>query len=445
MIAGRHAPKPVVAIVGRPNVGKSTLFNRLVGRQSAIVSDVAGTTRDRVTSEVEWAGRVFILVDTGGLEPFPETDLWRQIRAQIDIAIADADIIVMLADATTGATPADHDAADMLRRTAKPVVLAANKCDNPERTASAVELYELGLGEPTAISAYHNSGVDDLMGRVVELFPSGEEVPEPSADVRLAIVGRTNVGKSALLNAITESDRAIVSDVPGTTRDSLDTLVSRGDRSVLLIDTAGIRRRGKIGLGIERYSVLRSVRAIDRADVAAVVTDASELGASQDAHVAGYVLESYKGVVIVVNKWDLSREAELTRERATEIIRARFAFARYAPVCFTSALRRTGLDNLLNTVEEVHRQWTKGLPRYDLSRTVMNAVADHPPSPTGRRSLKVYGVTQDQTGPPSFTFYVNRSDMVHYSYRRYLENRIRAAYDFTGSPLKMRFKGRGES
>ena len=444
MSEGKSVIKPVVAIVGRPNVGKSTLYNRLVGRQSAIVSDIAGTTRDRVTSEIEWGGRTFILVDTGGLELFPETDLWRQVRAQIDIALADADVIIMLVDVSTGAMPADYDAADLLRRTDKSVVLAANKSDNELRVASTVEFYELGLGEPTALSAYHNSGVDDLMARVVDSFPEGEEVPEPDADLRLAIVGRTNVGKSALLNAITDSDRAIVSDVPGTTRDSLDTLVHRDGRSVLLIDTAGIRRRGKIGLGIERYSVLRSVRAIDRADVAAVVTDASELGANQDAHVASYVLEAYKGLVLVINKWDLSKEAELTREKATEIVRSRFAFARYAPVCFTSALRRTGLDGLLDSSEEVYKEWTKSLPRYDLSRTVMDAVAEHPPSPTGRRSLKVYGVTQDQTGPPSFTFYVNRSDMVHFAYRRYLENRIRAAYDFKGSPLRMRFKGRGE-
>ncbi len=437
--------KPIVAIVGRPNVGKSTLFNRLVGRQSAIVSDIAGTTRDRVTAEIEWAGRTFVLVDTGGLDPFPKTDLWTQVRAQIDIAIADADLIIMLADASTGAAPADHDAADLLRRTAKPVILAANKCDNTERAAAAVELYAIGLGEPTPISAYHNSGVDDLMARVAELLPCPQELPQPEADVRMAIVGRANVGKSALLNAITGSERAIVSDVPGTTRDSLDTLVSRGGRSVLLIDTAGIRRRGRIAPGIERYSVLRSVRAIDRADVAAVVTDASELGAGQDAHVASHVLEAYRGVVIVVNKWDLAREAGLTRERATEIVRARFAFARYAPLCFTSALRRTGLDGLLDTAAAVYDEWNKSVPRYSLSRTVTDAVAEHPPSSAGRRSLKIYGVAQDQTSPPTFTFYVNHSDMVHYAYRRYLENRLRAAYDFRGSPLRMRFKGRGES
>ena len=437
--------KPVVAIVGRPNVGKSTLYNRLVGRQSAIVSDIAGTTRDRVISEVEWGDRTFILVDTGGLDLFPETDLWRQVKAQIDLAIADADVIIMLVDAATGATAADADAADLLRRTVKPVVLAANKSDNQERSFSAVEFYELGLGDPTPISAYHNIGVDDLMTRVVDLFPEGIEAPEPEADLKLAIVGRTNVGKSALLNAITDSDRAIVSPVPGTTRDTLDTLVQRGDRSVLLIDTAGIRRRGKIGLGIEHYSVLRSLRAIDRADVAIVLTDASELGTSQDAHVASYVLEAYKGLVLAVNKWDLAKKVELTREKATDIIRTRFAFARYAPICFTSALRQTGLDGLLDTAEAVYSEWTKSVPRYDLSRTVMNAVSEHPPSPMGGRSLRIYSVSQDQTGPPTFTFYVNRSDMVHFSYRRYLENRIRAAYDFKGSPLRMHFKGRGES
>jgi GTP-binding protein len=437
--------KPVVAIVGRPNVGKSTLFNRLVGRLEAIVSDVAGTTRDRVATETVWADHAFILVDTGGLELFPETDLLQLVKAQIGVAIEEADVIIALVDVSVGVTGPDRDVADALRATSKPVVLAANKADNEAREATAPEFYELGLGDPIPISAYHNIGIEDLMAQVVERFPSEPQLPEPDADLKLAIVGRTNVGKSMLLNAITGRERAIVSEIPGTTRDALDTLLIYGDKRVLLIDTAGIRRRGSIKPGIERYSVLRAIRAVDRADVAVVLMDASEPATNQDTHIASYVLNAYKGIVLAVNKWDLARELGLKQTEVEQEVRARFGFATYAPVCFTSALAQTGVENLLDTAQGVYEEWTKGVPRYDLRRTVMRAVAEHPPATSGRRALKIYTVAQDQTGPPSFTFYVNRSDMVHFSYKRYLENTLRAAYDFKGSPLRMRFKGRGES
>ena len=425
-------------------MGKSTLCNRLSGRTDAIVTDVAGTTRDRVTTEVVEGDRAFILVDTGGLELLPQTELWQKIKAQIETAMADADVILMVGDVTDGVTAADRDVADALRRTGKPVVLAANKVDNERRQAGAPEFHELGLGDPVAVSAYHNLGIDDLIARVFEYFPVEPQSAEPAADLRLAIVGRTNVGKSMLLNAITGQERAIVSEVPGTTRDSLDTLITHDERSILLIDTAGIRRRGSVEPGIESYSVLRSIRAIDRADVAALLMDTSELATSQDTHIASYILEAYKGVVLVISKWDLASEVGLTQEEAVLRIRQRFGFASYAPTCFTSALRGDGVQGLLDTALEVYAEWTKGVPRYGLRRTVMNAVADHPPATSGRRSLKIYGVAQDQTGPPSFTFHVNRSDMVHFSYRRYLENSIREAYEFKGSPLRMRFKGRGE-
>ncbi len=436
--------KPVVAIVGRPNVGKSTLFNRLIGRPSAIVSDVAGTTRDRVMAETVWAEHAFILVDTGGLDVFPETDLWRQVKAQIETAMVDADVIVFVVDAASGLTPPDMDAADALRRAGKPVIVAANKADNDERAADATEFYGLGMGEPIALSAYHNIGVDELMAAVTEHFPDAEAFLEPDADMRLAIVGRPNVGKSMLLNAIAGERRAIVSDIPGTTRDSLDSLLRFEDHSVLLIDTAGIRRRGRIESGIERYSVLRAVRAIDRADVAVLLMDASELASSQDTHIAKYILDAYKGIILAVNKWDMADELGMTRSDALVMVRERFRFAAYAPVCFTSALNGAGITTLLDTAQTVYQEWTKGVPRYDLRRRVFGAIADHPPAQSGRRSLKVYSVAQDGTGPPSFTFYVNRSDMVHFSYKRYLENTLRAAYEFMGSPLRMRFKGRGE-
>ena len=447
--AMNRSPKPLVAIVGRPNVGKSTLFNRLAGRPSAIVSNVAGTTRDRVITETEWAGRTFILVDTGGLNIYPDTELWStelwsKVNAQVSAAMREADAVVMVVDASVGLTPPDRDVAQAVRSAERPVVLAANKADNDQRAAAAVDFYELGLGEPLPVSAYHNIGVDDMMAEVISRLPPQAEVVEPEADLRLAIVGRTNVGKSMLVNAVVGHERAIVSEIPGTTRDALDTALAYEGDALLLIDTAGIRRRGRVEPGIERYSVLRAIRAIDRADVAVLVMDASEPATAQDAHVAGYILDAYKGIVLAVNKWDLSRGLNLRKEDVERRIRERFRFAQYAPLCFVSALRGTGIDSLLRTALDVHGEWTKGVPRYDLRRTVMNAVAEHPPSPTGRHSLKIYGVAQDKTAPPSFTFYVNRSEMVHFSYRRYLENTLRGAYEFRGSPLRMRFKGRGE-
>ena len=434
--------KPVVAIVGRPNVGKSTLFNRLVGRTVAIVSKQSGTTRDRVMLETDWAEHNFILVDTGGLEIFPDTDMWRQVRGQVETAIDDADIIIMVVDVTEGVTGSDIDVADLLRVGDKPVVLAVNKVDTEQKAAGAFEFFELGLGYPHPISGYHNLGLDDMMAEVVTHFPPEPEFPEPDADLRLAIVGRPNVGKSMLLNALTGENRSIVSDIPGTTRDTIDTLIKYNDLDVLLIDTAGIRRRGKIGTGIEKYSVIRSVRAIDRADVVVLLMDAMEPATMQDTHIAGYILDAYKGVVFVVNKWDLLEGKGITKGEIEALLKDRFRFATYAPICFTSALNSTGLEELLDTSLDVYNEWSKGIPRSDLRRTMMSAIAEHPPTGIKGRSLKIYSVSQEEVAPPSFTFFVNRADSIHFSYERFLENRLRRAYEFRGSPLRMRFKGR---
>ena len=441
----QSGPKPLVAIVGRPNVGKSTLFNRLAGRPRAIVSDVPGTTRDRVTTDTVWGDHQFILVDTGGLGGSPETPLMDEVKIQIDAAITEADVIIMVVDAHEGVTTADRDVADALRRAEKLVVVGANKADNELREAGAMDFYQLGLDDPVPISAYHNLGIDELMTRVIAHFDTQPSSPTPDADLKLAIVGRTNVGKSMLLNAITGQERAIVSEMPGTTRDSLDILMTYDDGTILLIDTAGLRRRGRIERGIEHFSALRSIRAIDRADVVVLVLDASELATSQDAHIGGYVTDSYRGLVLAVNKWDLSAKLELTEEEAVRTVRDRLKFAAHAPVSLVSALKRTGISDLLTNSRQVFDEWNKGVPRYDLRRTVLNAVGKHPPATTGRGALKIYGVAQDQTGPPSFTFYVNRANMVHFSYQRYLENALRAAYGFEGSPLRIRFKGRGDS
>lgn len=440
---------PLVAIVGRPNVGKSTIFNRIIGDRQAIVSDIAGTTRDRLITETEWANKRFLLVDTGGLESTdpttsPAAQILDKVQSQVEVAIEDADVIIFATDADTGITPDDSEVAQKLRVSGNKVVLAVNKADNIQREADTSEFYKLGLGDPIPISAYHNHGVDDLMMSVVERLPSNDLNNQIESDVRLSIVGRANVGKSQLLNALTGDNRSIVSDIPGTTRDAIDSSIRHKDKSILLIDTAGIRRRGRIEPGIENYSVIRSIRAVERSEVSLLVLDATELATSQDSHVASYLLQAYRGIVIVVNKWDLSKDLGISKDDAKKIIRQRMKFLHFVPIQFTSALNKAGLDSMLNTVFKVHLQWNQELPRYDLRRTILNAVADHPPASNPRHGLKLYGVTQDRFGPPGFTFYVNRSDLVHFSYRRYLENTLRKTYGFDGTPLKMRFKGRGE-
>jgi len=440
---------PLVAIVGRPNVGKSTIFNRIIGDRQAIVSDIAGTTRDRLITETEWANKRFLLVDTGGLESTdpttsPAAQILDKVQSQVEVAIEDADVIIFATDADTGITPDDSEVAQKLRVSGNKVVLAVNKADNIQREADTSEFYKLGLGDPIPISAYHNHGVDDLMMSVVERLPSNDLNNQIESDVRLSIVGRANVGKSQLLNALTGDNRSIVSDIPGTTRDAIDSSIRHKDKSILLIDTAGIRRRGRIEPGIENYSVIRSIRAVERSEVSLLVLDATELATSQDSHVASYLLQAYRGIVIVVNKWDLSKDLGISKDDAKKIIRQRMKFIHFVPIQFTSALNKAGLDSMLNTVFKVHLQWNQELPRYDLRRTILNAVADHPPASNPRHGLKLYGVTQDRFGPPGFTFYVNRSDLVHFSYRRYLENTLRKTYGFDGTPLKMRFKGRGE-
>lgn len=440
---------PLVAIVGRPNVGKSTIFNRIIGDRQAIVSDVAGTTRDRIITQTEWADKPFLLVDTGGLESqeshaVTAAPILSKVQSQVDMAISDADVIIFTTDANTGITPDDINVAQKLRVAGNQVVLAVNKADNIQREADTSEFYKLGLGEPIPLSAYHNHGIDELMLTVIERLPDNTLVNDVESDVRLSIVGRANVGKSQLLNALSGDNRSIVSDMPGTTRDAIDSYITYKDKSILLIDTAGIRRRGRIEPGIENYSVIRALRAVERSEVSLLVMDAAELATGQDSHVASYLLQAHRGIVIVVNKWDLSKKLGLSKDETRKVIREKMKFIHFVPIQFISALNKTGLNQMLEEVFNVHLQWNQSLPRYDLRRTVLNAVADHPPASNSRHGLKIYGVTQDGFGPPGFTFYVNRSDLVHFSYRRYLENIIRKTYGFDGTPLKMRFKGRGE-
>lgn len=435
-------PLPMVAIVGRPNVGKSTLFNRLVGRRQAIVADEAGTTRDRITAQVDWEGHLFTLVDTGGLEPRPQDPIRQKVKAQVEMAAQEADVIILLVDAAQGLHPMDQEVAQWLRLLKKPVVLAANKADSDQRRQAAAEFYQLGLGDPIPISAYHDTGIYDLMDAVLPLLPPS--TPEPVQDenvLKVAIVGRPNVGKSTLLNTLLGQERAIVSEVPGTTRDALDTLFTYKGQPVLLIDTAGVRRRGRVQPGIEKFSVLRVFRAVERADVVFLVLDATELATSQDAHVGGEAWESHKGVIIVINKWDLA-PPDLDRSKALTIVRQELRFMAYAPVVFVSALKGQGITELMDTALEMFQERRVKVSNKALHKIVMEAMAEHPPPSEGRRRLRVYRVTQEGVSPPTFSFAVNDPALVHFSYQRFLENRLRAALSLRHTRPKLVFKGR---
>jgi len=433
--------KPIVAIVGRPNVGKSTLFNRLVGQRLAIVEDVPGTTRDRIYGNAEWQGAAFTLIDTGGLQVGAADDLVAQVQAQARIAIAEADVIVFMTDVMEGLTAGDEEIVPILRRSRKPVILAANKADNRRLRLEAMEFYQLGLGEPLPISALHGTGIGDLLDMVVASFPIQVAEEEVEA-VKIAIVGRPNVGKSSLLNAILGWERAIVHEKPGTTRDALDTFIEWGGKPVVLIDTAGIRRRGRIAPGVEKYSVLRALRAIDRSDVALLLIDAVEGVTDQDAHIAGYILEEAKGVVIVVNKWDLIPKDTHTMDQYVQHIRERLKFIPYAPILFVSAKTGQRVGRVLEVALRVREERLRRIPTGELNRMVSEAVARHaPPSKAGKR-LKIYYVTQADVDPPTFVFFVNDKRLVHFSYRRYLENRIRERFRFEGTPLRFSFRNK---
>ena len=434
--------KPIVAIVGRQNVGKSTLLNRLAGKPIAITDDLPGTTRDRILASVTVPGNEFTIVDTGGLEVRPDSAMAQEINEQVEVAITEADVIIFLVDVRDGVMPADLGIADRLRQVSKPIVLVANKADNTKYEAGAVEFYELGLGEPLAISAYHGRGITELLDRVTSLLPVPSLAEAEPEAIKVAIVGRQNVGKSTLLNAILGGERAIVDDIPGTTRDAIDTLLDFNGESVLLIDTAGIRRRGRLRGGVERYSVIRALRAIDRADIALLVLDAAELVTAQDVHVAGYILGAAKGIVLIVNKWDLV-EAGSTTE-CSRYLRSCFKFVAYAPVLYTSAKLGRGVDKVMPQVHEIYQERLKRLPTAAVNSVIQQAVAAHGLPRRGGRQLKILYATQAEVNPPTFVFFVNDPRLMHFSYQRYLENKLRQSFGFAGTPVRFVFKTRGE-
>ena len=435
--------RPIVAIVGRQNVGKSTLLNRVAGKRIAIVADLPGTTRDRILLSVSWEGTEFTMVDTGGLELKPQSAVAQGVKEQVGVAIDEADIIIFLVDVRDGVTPLDLEIADMLRQVEKPILLVANKADNTRLETEAVEFYELGMGEPLAISAHHGRGTAELLDRIVALLPVPSPVEAEPEIMKIAIVGRPNVGKSMLLNVLLGEERAIVDDTPGTTRDAIDTVVDFQGESVLLIDTAGIRRRGRLGIGVEKYSVIRALRAIDRADIALLVVDGAEPFTAQDMHVAGYVQQAVKGIVLVVNKWDLVADKNVTEW--DRYIRSQLRFMPYAPVVYTSAKFGQGVDKIMPQVCQVYQERLKRLSTAAVNSVVQQAIAAHSPSRIGKKQLKILYATQAEVNPPTFVFFVNDTKLVHFSYQRYLENKLRRSFGFAGTPLRLVFKTRGES
>jgi len=445
--------------VGRPNVGKSTLFNRFVGQRLAVVHDQPGTTRDRLHAPAEWNGVSFIVVDTGGIEILPETVVAGRrpgpervlaqdsapyvplMRAQAEQAIQEADVTIFITDAANGPTAGDKEVANILRRSRCPVFLAANKADNPRLRQAALEFYALGLGDVYPISALHSTGVADLLDDVVDALPPAKPEVEDER-IKLAIVGRPNVGKSSLLNKLLGEERAIVSPIPGTTRDAIDTYLEWEGVPITLIDTAGIRRRGKIGRGVERYSVLRALRAIQRADVALLVIDGVEGVTAQDTHVTGLILDEWASVVVLINKWDAVEKDTHTIVQYTKWVREALRFLDYVPVLFISALTGQRVHKVVPTALAVQAARSRRIPTGELNRLVQDALARHaPPSRRGKR-LKIYYASQPGVDPPTFVFHVNSSDLVHFSYERYLENRLREAYEFPGTPLRLVFRQR---
>lgn len=436
--------RPIVAIVGRPNVGKSTLFNRLVGERLAIVEDIPGTTRDRVYADISWRDHELTLIDTGGLEPRPDSSLRQKVKDQAEVAIEEAEVIIFMVDVLDGVTLPDSEVAEALRRSQKPIFLAVNKADNDQRRDQAFQFHELGIGEPMAISAHHGTGVADMMDEVAARLPLPTPLVEEPGMLKIAIVGRPNVGKSMLLNVILGQERAIVSETPGTTRDAIDTVFKYDDESILFIDTAGIRRRGRVERGVERYSVMRALRAISRADVAILVTEAAEVITAQDTHIAGYIHQALKGMVLVVNKWDLAGELGIDAAACTTEILQRLKFFPGVPILFVSALFGGGIDQVLPAAKKVSQDRQKRLPTALLNEEIGRILAAHSPPSVRGRKLKVSYVTQAEVNPPTFVFFVNDPKLLHFSYQRYLENKLREAFGFGGIPLKLVFKRKGK-
>lgn len=429
--------RPIVAIVGRPNVGKSTIFNRIIGDRLAIVEDKPGITRDRIYGIGEWVDQEFSIIDTGGIEIEGEDEIMRSIRMQAELAIEEADVIIFMVDAKAGVTAADQEVAQLLFRSKKPVVLAVNKVDNLQRQDEIYEFYSLGFGDPVAISGSHGIGIGDLLEAASRHFPDIQDEDYGEEVIKVALIGRPNVGKSSLVNAILGEERVIVSDVAGTTRDAIDTPFEKDGQKYVIIDTAGMRKRGKVYETTEKYSVMRAMKAIERADVVLVVINGEEGIIEQDKHIAGYAHDAGKASVFVVNKWDIVEKDDKTMQQFTQKIRDHFLFMTYAPIVYVSAKTHQKLHRLLPVVGQVAEQHAMRVQTHLLNDVVSDAVAMTPPPTDRGKRLRINYATQVSVKPPSFVFFVNEPDLMHFSYERYLENKIRAAFGFEGTPIRL--------
>ena len=437
--------KPIVAVVGRPNVGKSTLFNKLIGKRLSIVEDTPGVTRDRIYAECEWRNRSFMLVDTGGIEPKTDDVILSQMKRQAELAIERADVIILVVDIRSGVTATDADVASMLQKSGKPIVLCVNKCDNvgaPE--ADFYEFYNLGLGDPIAVSAAHGHGTGDLLDAVFEFFEESDEEDYADEYIKVAIIGQPNVGKSSLINRLAGEERMIVSNIAGTTRDAVDTVVENQYGKYVFIDTAGIRRKSKVTGNIERYSVLRSYMAVDRADVCLILIDAVEGFTEQDSKVAGYAHEQGKGCIVAVNKWDAIEKDDHTMNEYRKKLENDFSFMSYVPFIFISAKTGQRTDKLFELIKFVNDQNSMRISTGMLNDLLANCTARvQPPSDKGKR-LKIYYITQPSTKPPTFVAFVNKSELFHFSYQRYIENQIRETFGLEGTPIRFIVRQRDE-
>lgn len=437
--------KPIVAVVGRPNVGKSTLFNKLIGRRLSIVDDTPGVTRDRIYSECEWLNREFMLVDTGGIEPKTDDIILAQMRRQAELAIEHANVIILVTDITTGVTATDQDVASMLLKSGKPIVLCVNKCDGVGATSPDIyEFYNLGLGDPIAVSSVHGHGTGDLLDAVLEHFPEYDEDEYGDEYIKVAVVGKPNVGKSSIVNKLLGEERMIVSDIAGTTRDATDTVIERGDDKYVFIDTAGIRKKSKVTENIERYSVLRAYMAVDRAQVCVIVIDATVGFTEQDSKIAGYAHEQGKGCIVAVNKWDAIEKDDKTMGEFRKKLEIDFSFMSYVPYIFISALTGQRLEKLFELIRYVDEQNSMRITTGALNDVLASATARvQPPTDRGKR-LKIFYITQATTRPPTFVCFVNREDLFHFSYQRYLINQIRETFKLEATPIKMIVRERGK-
>jgi GTP-binding protein len=455
-------PKPVVALVGRPNVGKSTLFNRLAEERLAVVDETPGTTRDRLMADATWGGITFTIIDTGGIDPTQTSsggskeplsvgsaDFINQIKDQAEVAISEADAVLFLVDAGSGVTPADHEVAQILRRHQKeregelypPIFLLVNKADNEARRAQAYQFYELGIGDPYPISALHGTGTGDMLEALIAKFQLSEDAVEDDS-VKIAIAGKPNVGKSSLLNRLMGQERAIVSEIPGTTRDAIDTYLTYENTAITLIDTAGIRKRGKIEPGVEKFSVLRTMQAIDRASVVLLLVDASVSLSAQDAHIAGYITDAWKSVVVVVNKWDAIEKDTYTMDEYTRLLRYELNFLPYVPLLFISAKTGQRVSQVLPMTLRVQDERLIRIATSQFNRILQKAQDAHPAPTKAGKQLKIYYGTQIRSDPPTFLLYVNDPKLAHFTYQRFLENRIREDFPFLGTPIRVLFRQR---